>query len=120
MLNEIVCPQHPIVFERDSRLGATMREECFVQHASKSLGVQLPALEAGRKAHCPLAGEAVGLRLLPSAVGCVVGPELGRAQVVLYRANLPHAWGKLLAPSARALGRHGRVSQVWGSGRSPL
>jgi hypothetical protein len=67
----------------------------------------LPALEAVRGA-LPPCGEAVRLRFLPFAVGCVVGPELERAQVVPYHANLTHACGRLLAPSARTLRCHGR------------
>jgi hypothetical protein len=65
----------------------------------------LPELEAVRGA-LPLAGEAVRLRFLPFAVGFVVGPELERAQVVLCRAVSTTV--DTLAPSARALRRHGR------------
>jgi hypothetical protein len=64
----------------------------------------------GSKAHRPLAGKQYASTFCRLLSAFVVGPELERAQAVLYR----------IAPSARALRRNPGVSLGLGRGRSPL
>jgi hypothetical protein len=91
--------------------GVAIPRRVVVAHLQDYLLRELDS-SGGFRAHCPLARKQwrrTFCGLLSSRV-TVVGPELWRAQVVLYRAESFHAWNDSLSPSARALRRHGRVS----------